>query len=212
MQWVARRLLLRRVYMWLWLGLVRAKIAFRVLHGQAFGDLGWDTTGDVLEHVCRFIETVIFYTAFELTTLLSRHVVVHLVVDTQLLADDVGQRGAVSQVDPVAHATALLCILPFLEDDPVEALGTGDWRAEPDLLVRRLLVEHVAELPGDEVDSEDAGLCMSAVAPRCQDHAEWKRDAPSTQPRCRGSSLAPPPDARPARSGTRRRARGTRKW
>lgn len=93
------------------------------------------------------------------------HIVVDLVVDAQLLADDIGQTGAVAQVYPVADAAALLCVLAFLHDDPVEALGPRDGRAEPDLLVGRLLVEHVAELLGDVVDAEHTGLLVSANAP-----------------------------------------------
>lgn len=95
---------------------------------------------------------------------LPRDIVVNLVVDTQLLPDDVGQARTVTQIYPVAAATALLGVLALLQDNPVEAFGARDGRAEPDLFVRRLFVEYVAELLGDEVDSENAGLDCVSVA------------------------------------------------
>jgi hypothetical protein len=79
-------------------------------------------------------------------------------LDAQLFADHVGERGAVAQIYPIPFATALFLVHRFARDDPVEALRSGDGRAEPYLLVRGLLVEHICVVLGLYVDFEDTGL------------------------------------------------------
>lgn len=75
----------------------------------------------------------------------------------QLLSQQSGQAGLVSQIDPVARCSALLLLLRLAQNDPVESLGTADGRAQPDLLGRGLLVDNVGAV-GRVDDVEDAGL------------------------------------------------------
>lgn len=64
--------------------------------------------------------------------------------DAELLSEQLSQAGAVSQVDPIALAAALLVVHAISSHYPVEAFRTGNRSREPNLLVRRLLVENVA--------------------------------------------------------------------
>jgi hypothetical protein len=138
---------------------------------------------------------------------LPRHIIIHLIVHAQLLPQDISQASSVTQIHPVTASTPLLRVLALGHDHPVEALGARQRRAEPDLLVGGLLVEHVAELLGDVVDAEDAGLPMLSVYNFPLVVGDY---VPSTRPRCQGSSLLAPRDVQRARSGTHPRARGTR--
>jgi hypothetical protein len=63
--------------------------------------------------------------------------------ESKLLPQDLLQRTTVSDVDPLAFSGALLVVHALALDRPVEALGSRQRRREPDLLVGRLLVEHV---------------------------------------------------------------------
>ena len=63
--------------------------------------------------------------------------------ESKLLPQNLLQRTAVSDVDPLALSGALLVVHALALDCPVEALGSRQRRREPDLLVGRLLVEHV---------------------------------------------------------------------
>lgn len=65
---------------------------------------------------------------------------------TQLLSEQADQTRAVPQVDPVTDGAALLGIHACVLDDPVKSFWAGYWGAQPDLLVRRLLVEDVGSV------------------------------------------------------------------
>lgn len=78
-------------------------------------------------------------------------------IDADLLDEEVVERRAVLEVDPGAGAGALLLGLAVAEDDPVVALGPGPRRRQPDLLVRRLLVQHVGAVRRED-EGQDAGL------------------------------------------------------
>ena len=66
--------------------------------------------------------------------------------ESKLLPQDFLQRASVSDVDPLALSGPLLVVHALTLDCPVEALGPGQGRREPDLLVGRLLVEHVGSV------------------------------------------------------------------
>ena len=63
--------------------------------------------------------------------------------ESKLLPQDFLQRASVSDVNPLALSGSLLVVHALTLNCPVEALGSGQGRREPDLLVGRLLVEHV---------------------------------------------------------------------
>jgi hypothetical protein len=86
------------------------------------------------------------------------NVIVDVHIDTQFLSEDVGQRATVPQIHPVALSAALFEVHALMRYDPVESFGPRDGRAEPDLSVRGLLVEHVAVFFG--LDLEDTSLAM----------------------------------------------------
>lgn len=71
----------------------------------------------------------------------ARDLVVDADIDAQLLPQKLRERRAVSQIYPVPHSAPFLFTHAFLGYDPVETLWSGYWRAEPDLLVWRLLVQ-----------------------------------------------------------------------
>lgn len=86
----------------------------------------------------------------------ARNIVVDTNIHAQFFPKDLSQRAAVPQIYPVTMAGALLEVHALLCDDPVESFRSGDGRAEPDLLVRRLLVQHVAVFFG--LDFENTSL------------------------------------------------------
>lgn len=77
--------------------------------------------------------------------------------EAKLLPENLLQRAAISDIDPVALARALLVVHALSLDRPVKTLGSGKGGREPDLLVGRLLVKHVGTV-GRESDVQDAGL------------------------------------------------------
>lgn len=85
----------------------------------------------------------------------------HLTVDgdvnSQFLPEKFRQRATIPQIDPISNTAISLLVHRFAIDDPIEALRSGNRRGEPDLLVRRLLVQDVGADPG-LVDSQDASL------------------------------------------------------
>ena len=93
----------------------------------------------------------------------ARNLVIHTDIHAQLFPDDVGQGAAVPQVHPIALSAALLEVHALLCDDPVESFRSGDGGAEPDLLVRRLFVEHIAVLFG--LYFEDTSLDVVSNGP-----------------------------------------------
>lgn len=78
-------------------------------------------------------------------------------INAQLLPNQPRERAAIPKVDPISNAAIGLLVHRLALDDPVEALGAGDGRRQPDLLVGRLLVQDVGA-DATLVDSEDAGL------------------------------------------------------
>lgn len=64
-------------------------------------------------------------------------------VNVKLLEEQLGEGGAVADVDPVAGRRVLLLVLALARDDVVVALGARDGARQPDLLVGGLLVDHV---------------------------------------------------------------------
>lgn len=82
----------------------------------------------------------------------------HAELNTQLFAEQVGQRAIVAQVQPLAHSRVLLLVLPVTHNDVVIALGTRLGRRQPDLLVGWLLVDDVGANLGPKANVEDAGL------------------------------------------------------
>lgn len=89
--------------------------------------------------------------------------------ESKLLPQDLLQRASVSDVDPLALSGALLVVHALTLDRPVEALGSGQRRREPNLLVGGLLVEYVGSV-GRKGDVQDAGLhnvsCWISVCAR----------------------------------------------
>lgn len=73
-----------------------------------------------------------------------------------------------------------------MRDDPVKSFWPGDGRAEPDLLVRGLLVEDVAVLLG--LDFEDTSLKMVS-----QVYIDTPIHVPSIPPQSEDPSPVPPP-------------------
>jgi hypothetical protein len=86
----------------------------------------------------------------------TRNLIVDADVNAQLFPEDLRERAAIPHVHPISHTTTLLEVHALLCDHPVETLRTGYWGAEPDLLVRGLLVEDEGVLAGG--DFQDAGL------------------------------------------------------
>ena len=87
---------------------------------------------------------------------LTRNLIVDTDVNAQLFPEDLSERAAIPHVYPVADATTLLEVHALLCHDPVEALRSGNRGAEPDLLVRGLLVQNEGILLRG--DFKDAGL------------------------------------------------------
>jgi len=86
----------------------------------------------------------------------ARDLIVNADVNAQLFSDDVSEGASIPHVHPVSNPTPFLEVHALLCDDPIESLRPGYWGAEPDLLVRGLLVEDERVLLG--CDFEDAGL------------------------------------------------------
>ena len=63
--------------------------------------------------------------------------------DAQLLSQQTDQARTVPEIDPVTTGTSLLASHVIALDDPIEPLGARYRAAEPDLLVRWLLVEDI---------------------------------------------------------------------
>jgi hypothetical protein len=77
-------------------------------------------------------------------------------VDAKLVTKYTAQRRSVSSVNPLSDRRVRLLILSISDDSPVEALGTGLGRREPDLLVGGLLVDDICV--GSEADCHDTSL------------------------------------------------------
>ena len=75
----------------------------------------------------------------------------HAKINAHLVPNEVVERRPVAEVDPVAGRRALLFVLSVAEHHPVVPLRSGYRGRQPDLLVGRLLVDHVGALAG-EVD------------------------------------------------------------
>lgn len=73
-------------------------------------------------------------------------VIVNAQLYTELLPNEVSQGSPIPKVYPVSDAAALLLMKTFASNDPVESLRSRQGRAEPDLLVRWLLVEDIRAL------------------------------------------------------------------
>jgi hypothetical protein len=87
---------------------------------------------------------------------LARDLVIDADIDTKLFPEDLSERAAISQIYPVSDTTTFFLTHAFLGHDPVETLGSRYGRAEPDLLVRGLLVQDECVALGR--DFEDASL------------------------------------------------------
>ena len=83
-------------------------------------------------------------------------------VHPNLLLQQAIQQTPVPQVDPLsptgAHLRLLFHPVVVARHDPVVPLRTGDWRRQPDLFVRGLLVQDVVAIGG--VEGEDASLSL----------------------------------------------------
>ena len=99
--------------------------------------------------------------------------------ESKLLPQDFLQRASVSDVDPLALSGSLLVVHALTLDCPVEALGSGQGRRQPDLLVRWLLVEHVCAV-GRESNAQDAGLSQCQLLDTCV--AMSTRDSRNSRP------------------------------
>lgn len=80
-------------------------------------------------------------------------------VDVELAHKQLVDGGAVAQVDPVADGGVLFLGLALAVDNVVVALGAGDGRREPDLLVGGLFVDDVGANVGEGY-VQDAGLLV----------------------------------------------------
>ena len=127
--------------------------------------------------------------------------------ETKLFPQDLLQRASIPNVDPFALSRALLVVHAFALDCPVEALGSGQGRRQPDLLVRRLLVEYVGSV-GREGDVENAGLSLCQLLDICI-AAPSIEYLPSSRPPRLPCLPAPAPPSRGPSPGKRQRACGT---
>lgn len=83
-------------------------------------------------------------------------------INTQLLPENLSERAAVPQIYPVSNTTTLLVVHALLCHNPIEALGPGYRGAEPNLLVRGLLVQDKGVFLGR--DFENSGLFARQVS------------------------------------------------
>ena len=78
-------------------------------------------------------------------------------INVELIEEQLVYGRVVAQIHPLARTSALLFVLAVTQDDIVVAFRASLGRRQPDLLVGRLLVDHVGADAG-EVDGENAGL------------------------------------------------------
>lgn len=83
--------------------------------------------------------------------------------DAQFPPQQARQRRPVPQIHPFPLPAPLLLVLALTLDHIIVAFRARDGRAEPDLLVRRLLVEDVGSV-GREDEVQHAGLVIWSVS------------------------------------------------
>ena len=122
-------------------------MSYTLSSGQKKRPCFWSHSFRVLVHVLPYMTS-----SYRST----RNLIIDADVNAQLFPENLRERATVPHVHPISHPTALLEVHALLGDHPVEALGAGYRGAEPDLLVRGLLVEDKGVLAG--CDFQDAGL------------------------------------------------------
>lgn len=79
-------------------------------------------------------------------------------INVELLKEQLVYRRVIAEIHPNTRTSALLLTLAVAQNDIIVTFRSGLGRREPDLLVRRLLVDYIGTDIRSEVDCQNAGL------------------------------------------------------